>query len=255
MRRIARLGAAALLLAAGCGSDGGEATADTGQDVYFGYVFGREEITAVAIDASAPGEGGTRGVRSYVCDGLGQPDGLAVWFLGEVVPEDLAGVGTTTAITSASGNETLQIGTFVDEEVTGVFTAADGTESRFIASRAIDGAGIYEVTVSEDGGYTGTSTDGSTVEAEIAGQFVEGTITTAGGASIPFRQQSLALASPAELADYGLSDRASDFADVNQLPGEYVAVVSPAGSHWFGRSGNVRGGQSGNNIIGLDKSH
>jgi hypothetical protein len=32
-----------------------------------------------------------------------------------------------------------------------------------------------------------------------------------------------------------------------------VAVFAPGGSHWLGRSGNVRGGQSGANIIGLDK--
>ena len=37
------------------------------------------------------------------------------------------------------------------------------------------------------------------------------------------------------------------------MPGEYVAVIAPGGSHWLGRSGNVRGGQSGLNIIGLDK--
>ena len=35
--------------------------------------------------------------------------------------------------------------------------------------------------------------------------------------------------------------------------GEYVAVIAPGGSHWFGRSGDVRSGSPGVFIIGLDK--
>ena len=68
-----------------------------------------------------------------------------------------------------------------------------------------------------------------------------------------FAVQSLALATPARLAARGLPTDYGQYKAVNQVPGEYVAVIAPGGSHWLGRSGNVRGGSSGVNIIGLDK--
>jgi hypothetical protein len=37
------------------------------------------------------------------------------------------------------------------------------------------------------------------------------------------------------------------------LPGTYVAFAAPRGRFLIGRSGNVRGGSPGLNIIGLDK--
>ena len=39
----------------------------------------------------------------------------------------------------------------------------------------------------------------------------------------------------------------------NQVPGSYVAVIAPGGSHWFGRAGFVQGGALLAEIIGLDK--
>ena len=65
--------------------------------------------------------------------------------------------------------------------------------------------------------------------------------------------EALALATPARLAARGLPTDYGRYKAVNQVPGEYVAVIAPGGSHWLGRSGNVRGGESGLNIIGLDK--
>ena len=81
----------------------------------------------------------------------------------------------------------------------------------------------------------------------------EGTITTAAGDELEFTVNSLALATPAALSARGLPDDYRQYVDVNQVPGEYVALIAPGGSHWLGRSGNVRGGSAGLNIIGLDK--
>ncbi len=112
------------------------------------------------------------------------------------------------------------------------------------------------MTLDEDLVYTGTSTDGSTLEGQSSEEGnVTGTITTADGKQIEFFTQSMALASAELLTEQGLPTTYTQFAANAQQPGEYVAVVAPGGAHWFGRSGNVRGGSPGANIIGLDKSH
>ena len=53
----------------------------------------------------------------------------------------------------------------------------------------------------------------------------------------------------ASLAGLGTSDYVAN----NQWPGQYVAMIAPGGSHWFGRSGSLRTGAPGNAIIGLTK--
>lgn len=137
----------------------------------------------------------------------------------------------------------------------GAFTNADGRTSRFIAYPAFDGGGIYEVTLDENMHYSGTSTDGSTLDGQADDQGnVTGTITTADGKQIDFFTQNMALASAELLTEQGLPTTYRQFSANGRVPGEYVAVVAPGGTHWFGRSGNVRGGSPGANIIGLDKS-
>ena len=143
---------------------------------------------------------------------------------------------------------------FVNEgRVQGSFKDEKGN-SQFAAYPAIDGAGIYEVTLDKDLHYTGVSTDGNKLDAqaEESGK-TSGTIETADGDEVEFTVNSLALATPAALQERGLPTDYRKYTKVNQVPGEYVAVIAPGGSHWLGRSGNVRRGQGGRNIIGLDK--
>jgi bacillopeptidase F (M6 metalloprotease family) len=181
---------------------------------------------------------------------------MAVWFRGPVNEEAVNRLEEEVRLTSPGGQETLQIGQLDDREVRGAFTNADGRTSRYIAFPAFDGGGIYEVTLGEDLVYSGTSTDGSTVEGQPDEKGnVTGTITTAEGKQIEFFTQNMALASAELLTEQGLPTTYTQFAENGRVPGEYVAVVAPGGSHWFGRSGNVRGGSPGANIIGLDKSH
>jgi hypothetical protein len=264
MKHVRKLVVLALglgLVAACSGSDSApEAAAPTlpggaaAPSVYFGWVLGTPQITAVAFDVAAPDAQGNRMVRAYVCDGLGPPAGKALWFTGSVDPESTTTGGQTVPLPSAGGNEVLTIDHLSERAVSGAFTNAAGERAQFIAYPGTDGAGIYEVTLSEDLRYTGISTDGSRLEATTNPEGrTEGTITTAAGKTIEFVNQSLALASPAALSSRGLPDTFTQFVDNNQVPGEYVAVIAPGGSHWLGRSGNVRAGSPGANIIGLDK--
>ena len=144
----------------------------------------------------------------------------------------------------------------------GTVIEATGDTSQFVASAATDGAGIYEVTLDQNLRYTGTSTDGATLEAvadPTTGRTV-GTIKPAQGKPIDFTVRSLGFASPAELTVHGLPTVYTQYKAANQVPGQYVAVIAPGGSHWFGRIGSLKlssGVIDGivviAEIIGLDK--
>lgn len=221
--------------------------------VYFGYLLGSPRIGGVAIDLAAPDANGGRVLRAYVCDGLGPPEGMAVWFRGDVAADPFPD-GADLTFTSAGGQETLRVTAMNGTGIYGAYTEANGATSHFAAYPAFDGAGIYQVTLDESLRYTGTSTQGAILDAQASGDgSTRGTITLADGKQIAFGVRSLSLADPADLARHGLSDAYKRYAADNQVPGEYVAVISPGGAHWFGRSGNVREGQPGRTIISLDK--
>jgi hypothetical protein len=223
-------------------------------NVYFGYLLGTPRIGAVAIDMSAPDANGGRILRAYVCDGLGPPEGMAVWFRGDVGANPFPD-GADLTFTSAGGQETLRVTAMSGTGMYGAYTEANGVTSHFAAYPAFDGAGIYQVTLDESLHYKGMSTQGAMLDAQAAPDgATRGSITLADGKKIDFGVRSLALADPALLAQHGLSDAYKKFAADNQVPGEYVAVIAPGGTHWFGRSGNVREGQPGRTIIGLDKT-
>jgi hypothetical protein len=220
-------------------------------NVFFGFLTGTPRIAAVAIDLGAPDANGQRVLRAYVCDGLGQPQGIAIWFRGAVAATPGAEV---LRYDSVGGQEKLVITAMSERGVYGTFVDAEGATAHFVAYPAIDGAGIYQVTLDESLHYRGMSTDGSILDAQAT---VDGTtsgkITVAGGRELDFSVRSLALASPADLALHGLPQDFRRYANVNQMPGEYTAVIAPGGSHWFGRSGSVQTAQPGVFIIGLDK--
>jgi hypothetical protein len=220
-------------------------------NVFFGFLTGTPRIAAVAIDLGAPDANGQRVLRAYVCDGLGQPEGIAIWFRGAVEATPGAGV---LSYNSIGGQEKLVITAMGERGVYGAFVDAQGATAHFVAYPAIDGAGIYQVTFDESLRYRGTSTDGSTLDAQATRDgTTSGKITLASGRELEFSVRSLALASPADLALHGLPQDFRRFTDVNQVPGEYTAVIAPGGSHWFGRSGSVQTARPGTFIIGLDK--
>lgn len=253
MKRRALLATVALVavVAAGCG--GGGEKADKKPTTYFGWVLGTPTATGVAIQTDDSG-GTTKMIRAYVCDGTGPPKGKAVWFTGPVDTATTNDVGKTVSLSSASKRETLDIDQFDKRLVKGTFVDADGVRSQYVAYPARDGAGIYEVTLDSKLKYRGTSTDGSKLDAQADRTgLVTGKLETADGDEIPFAIRTLSLASPAELSARGLSASYRKDAKRSLVPGEYVAVIAPGGTHWLGRLGNVRGGNPAAEIIGLDK--
>lgn len=223
------------------------------QKVYFGFLLGTPRIGAVAVDLAEPDAQGNRILRAYVCDGLGPPEGMAIWFRGDLGSETFPG-GADLNLTSAGGKETLRITAMNDTAVHGAYTDSSGATAHFVSYPTFDGAGIYQVTLDESLRYTGTSTQGATLDAQASPDgTTTGSITLAGGKRLEFTVHALTLADPAKLAQHGLSDTYKKYAADNQVPGQYVAVVAPGGSHWFGRSGSVQTGSPGRSIISLDK--
>ena len=224
-----------------------------GQRVYFGWLMATPQLVAVGFDFDAPASAGSAAVRAYVCDCVGLPEGMAVWFKGSVDKAMLEESEDGVSLISASGNEELVIRAWSDYAVSGAFSGADGVPRKFAAFRAIDGAGIYEVTLDENLIYSGTSTDGSVLQAKSDEMgHVEGSIVTAAGEMISFSVNTLALLPEEELSRQGLPTDFTRYAANNLQPDSYIALISPGGVFWLGRNGDVRGGKGGNNIIGLD---
>jgi hypothetical protein len=243
----------ALWLVAGCADTEGK-SARREHNIYFGWLLGTSDIVAIAFDVGATNRQGERVVRAYVCNGLGGADALAAWFRESVNDEMVRRGEQTTILTSAEGQESLAISHLDDHGVGGTFTGANGRTLRYAAFPASDGAGIYYVTLDEGLHYSGTSTNGSMLDGQADEEGnVAGTITTVAGQEIEFAVKSLLYSSAEELSEQGLPTDYGQFDEDNLVPDDYVAVASPGGSHWFGRSGNVRGGSPGREIIALDQ--
>ena len=241
----------ALWLLAGCATDE-EKAARREHNIYFGWLLGTSDLVAIVFDVGATDMQGERVVRAYVCNGLGGADALAAWFREPVNDGTVKEGRQSTTLTSAGGHERLLISRLNDYGVGGTFTGGDGQPVRYAAFAASDGAGIYDLTLDEDLHFSGTSTNGSTVDAQADEKGnVEGTVTNVAGREIEFAVGSLALSSAEELSQQGLPTSYSRFAEDNLVPQEYIAVLSPGGSYWFGHSGNVRGGLPGRGIIAL----
>ena len=136
----------------------------------------------MAIEVDRADAKGMNKVRAYVCDGRGEPAGMAIWFAGAVDAAATTQPGTSATLTSAGGNEDLVLEYVAGGRVQGSFKDERGARRQFAAYPAIDGAGIYEVSLDQALHYTGTSTDGNTLDATADdGGRTSGTIKTAGG--------------------------------------------------------------------------
>ncbi len=235
-RRLARLAVIVLLVAtaAACGDDD-EATEEPGttagrpqSGVFFGTVGLTTDRLAVAVEE--PDAGGNQRIRVFLSDG--EPGGDAEWFEGTAE-------GGVAHLTSASGKARLEAH-IEPAHATGTVTLADGQPRPFHTIPATHGAGIYDVEVTADGRYTGTSTDGSRIEGRQAGNLVEGTITTRSGDTIGYKVTD--------------ATRAFDYPIKGGQPDTYTAVVSRYGLAQIGRGGGdaVKRGTPNDNLIALD---
>jgi hypothetical protein len=180
----------------------------------------------IANDAS-----GARVVRSYVSDSEPEPAGDIQWFASPVP-------GNTFSLTSKTNDATVT-GTIADDGISGELTLPDGVARKYFAAPSGQGAGIFDVTVDGERRHTGSSAQGAKMDLRYESGTVMGTLTAPDGTEFSMLGADLAHA-------YGYSEEYSK-------PDTYVAFVAPRGRYVYGRSGSVRGGSSGVNIIGLDK--
>lgn len=207
-----------------------DTTANPTPGFYFGRVGFERDVVGVKIDSAGPP--GTRRIRLYVSDSEPEPRGDVEWFSGQFT-------GDRATVTSASGRARLRA-RVESGLVSGTITFPGGRTRRFFALPAGQGAGIYDVTVTPEGRLLGTSEEGGRLTARQDGEFVVTTVTAADGRSWTNR--------PADLT------RTLRYSIVGNRPDRYVAIVAPRGRFVFGRSGSVRTGTGGLNIIGLDKA-
>ena len=205
---------------------------DQSESVTPGVYHGRVARTTDRLNFEIANDpSGTRVVRAYVSDSEPEPDGDVQWFVGPLPGADFD-------MPSKMGDARIS-GIIAEDGVSGEITLPDGTPRPFFAAPSGQGAGIYNVTVEDDRRHTGTSEQGAKFDLRYDNGTVMGTITDPEGREFPMLGADLATA-------YGYEDEYSK-------PGTYTAFVAPRGRYVFGRSGSVRAGQQGANIIGLDK--
>jgi hypothetical protein len=202
--------------------------------VYFGRL--RFQSDVLLIDINEPTvAAGPRTVRAYVSDGEPEPDGEVEWFSGEFS-------GDSFSLTAASGNAQIT-GTVTTAGVSGTVTYAGGEPLALFAGPAGQGAGVYDVTVDASSRITGTSEEGGSLDFTRTGFVIDGAITTPAGTELEVRIYDLVRAL-----------RYPDAELIGTVPDTYVAFVAPRARYIVGRSGDVRGGSAGTNIIQIDNN-
>jgi hypothetical protein len=192
--RIARLSPIGLVLGlvlwlmAGCGGSGGEYGGSPQQEQkaappvtgsFVGEALDADAFVAI-VAASPEEEGQERDVRAYLCDGKR----VTEWFTGMAEGNELD--------LSSEGGARLE-GNLTPETSTGTITLDGGESFTFTADLARGVAGLYNVTVSEEGQLRGISETGGQLEGQIAdepqdgdGYLARGTITSPEGQSEDF---------------------------------------------------------------------
>ena len=155
----------ALWLVAGCGGGGGE---DKGSGVeegappvtgsFVGSAQDEDEATDafVAIVAASPKERGQeeRDVRAYLCDG----ESITEWFTSRAQGNELDLISEDGALFE---------GILSAQASTGTITFKDERTLTYTAMLATGLAGLYDVTISEEGGVSGTSETGGFLEGQL----------------------------------------------------------------------------------------
>ena len=155
----------ALWLVAGCGGGGGEeegSGVEEGVPLVTGSFVGsaqdEDEATDafVAIVAASPKERGQEGrdVRAYLCDG----ESITEWFTSRAQGNELDLISEDGALFE---------GILSAEASTGTITLEDERTLTYTAELASGLAGLYDVTISEEGGVSGTSETGGFLEGQL----------------------------------------------------------------------------------------
>jgi hypothetical protein len=159
----------ALWITAGCGGSGGEYGGSPQQEQkaappVTGSFVGEapDEEAFVAIVAAGPEEEGQeRDVRAYLCDG----ESVTEWFTGRADGNELD--------LTSEGDARLE-GNLSTEASTGTITLDDDRTLTYTAELARGVAGLYNVTISEEGRVRGTSETGGLLEGQLVGEVERG---------------------------------------------------------------------------------
>ena len=152
----------ALWITAGCGGSGGEYAGSQPQEQkaappVTGSFVGEvpDEEAFVAIVAAGPEEEGQeRDVRAYLCDG----ERVTEWFTGRAEGNELD--------LTSEGGARLE-GNLSTEASTGTITLDDVRTLTYTAELARGVAGLYNVTISEEGRVRGSSETGGLLEGQL----------------------------------------------------------------------------------------
>ncbi len=195
VHRLAAIGftvVLALWLVVGCAGPQQQSTAPPVAGSFVGEVPEADALVAVVAASPQEAEGGEdqREVRAYLCDG----NEINEWFTGTATENDLD--------LSSDGGSRLE-GNLTPDTASGTITLSDGRSLPFAAELASGVAGLYDVTVSDDGLLHGSSESGGRLEGQVAqepnqeGTYpITGTITAPDGPTLEIE----AFASDAEPA-------------------------------------------------------
>ena len=212
-------------------------------EMFVGKLSGGTELVALAVDRNSDG---TKRVRAYICDG--EPNGDVAWFVGSV---------STNAVdlTSTVGESAHLVASLTADVVTGTISIQGGSARAFTAVKATHGEGVFQITVTESGSYSGTSLSGATLSGKLepwtnrplgdgvcGNQIVSGAITTPDKTERAFQFTELSTCSPADLARLGIAQAFATAPQAGPSPGKFTAIIdweNDGYRHAFGRSFSI----------------
>ncbi len=179
----------ALSLMAGCGGGGAqqqgvsqEQSAPPATGTFVGKASDEDAFVAIVAASPDEEEGQERDVRAYLCDG----EGVTEWFTGRAEGNELN-------LTSES--DARLEGNLSTEASTGTITLEEDRTLTYTAELARGVAGLYNVTISEEGRVRGASETGGLLEGQLGGEaemrgeearLIIGTFTSAEGEELGF---------------------------------------------------------------------
>jgi hypothetical protein len=233
-----------LLASVACGDSSTEpSNSNAPVEMFVGKLTGGTELVAIAVDLNSDG---TKRVRAYICDG--EPNGDVAWFVGSV---------TTNAIdlSSTVGEAARLNASLSAEEVKGTISIQGGAARAFVATKATHGEGVFQITVTASGSYSGTSLSGATLIGKLepwtnrppgntvcGDQILSGTITTPDKTERSFQFTELSRCSADDLARNGIPQAFATAAQAGPSPGKFTAIIDWENDGYrraFGRSFSI----------------
>ncbi len=212
-------------------------------DMFVGKLSGGTELVAIAVNLNPDG---TKRVRAYICDG--EPNGDVAWFVGSV---------STNAVdlSSSVGESSHLLASIGVDDVAGTISIQGGAARAFSATKATHGEGVFQITVTAAGSYSGTSLAGATLSGKLepwtnrpasaavcGNQILSGTITTPDKTERPFQFIELSTCSATELSRAGIPQAFATSPQAGPSPGTFTAIIDWENDGYrraFGRSFSI----------------